>query len=167
MNMPEITQSTAPADRPGVLIFPPVLPIGGLLLGLILEQFFPIAAKADWLPFALRMSLGPGLLVVGVAFMAGARGAMMKAGTHVHPGRPALHLVESGPFRLSRNPMYLGGNLVLLGLGLVFRLYWIPLLMPVLIAICHRGVILREEAYLERKFGQTYINYKTRVRRWL
>ena len=162
-----MTMQSSAKDHPEVIVFPPVIPVGGLVLGLILEHFFPVAAKVDWPPPVWRGFVGIALLLVGIAFMVSARVTLKKAGTNVHPGSPALHLVESGPFRRSRNPMYLGGNLVLVGLSLVFRLYWIPVLMPVLIMICHYGVILREEAYLERRFGQVYIDYKARVRRWL
>ena len=162
-----MTTQPSSKDHPEVIVFPPVIPVGGLVLGLTLEHFFPIASKVDWPPPVWRGGVGIALLLVGIAFMASAGVTLKRAGTNVHPGSPALHLVESGPFRRSRNPMYLGGNLVLLGLGLAFRLYWIPLLMPALIMICHHGVILREEAYLERKFGRAYMNYKARVRRWL
>jgi protein-S-isoprenylcysteine O-methyltransferase Ste14 len=162
-----LSTQLAPKDHPAVIIFPPALPLGGLALGLILQYFFPIIPEAEWLPAALRETLGVALLLLGISFMAGARVTMMRAGTNVHPGHPAIHLVESGPFRRSRNPMYLGGNLVLLGVSFVFRLYWIPLLMPVLVTICHYGVVLQEEAYLERKFGRAYLDYKARVRRWL
>jgi protein-S-isoprenylcysteine O-methyltransferase Ste14 len=63
--------------------------------------------------------------------------------------------------------MYLGGNLLFLGISLALRLYWMALLFPLMQVLLHRGVILREESYLERKFGSEYVAYKARVRRWL
>ena len=63
--------------------------------------------------------------------------------------------------------MYLGGNLGVLGLGITFQLHWTLLLFPIILAICHYGVVLPEEEYLERKFGADYLDYKAQVRRWL
>jgi protein-S-isoprenylcysteine O-methyltransferase Ste14 len=154
-------------DHPDVIIFPPLLPLGGLALGFILQHFFPLSAEPDWL-FGTFCPIAASILVgCGLGLMIASRTAMMRAGTNVSPRRPVLHLVAQWPFTWSRNPMYLGGNLALLGLGLAFRLPWVGVLFPFLIAICHYGVVLREEQYLERKFGRAYLDYKTRVRRWL
>ena len=92
---------------------------------------------------------------------------MQAAGTNVDPHRPAMVLVENGPFRFSRNPLYIALTLLFLGLSLVVDTWWgIVLLFPVLI-IMHWGVILREERYLDQKFGASYRQYCTRVRRYL
>src|SRR4029434_8133859 len=76
-------------------------------------------------------------------------------------------IVASGPFRFSRNPLYLALTLLYLGLTLAFNTWWgIVVLVPVLI-IMHRGVVQREERYLEQKFGETYRQYRSKVRRYL
>jgi len=92
---------------------------------------------------------------------------MQAAGTNVNPSRPTTAIVECGPFGFSRNPLYLALTLLYFGLTLAFNTWWgIVLLVPVLI-IMHRGVVLREERYLEQKFGETYRQYRSKVRRYL
>ena len=86
---------------------------------------------------------------------------------HVRPDRPALTIVRSGPYRFTRNPMYLSLCLLQVALGFILD-GWIPLLFAlVLMAILHFGVILREEKYLEAKFGEQYLVLKREVRRWI
>jgi hypothetical protein len=84
----------------------------------------------------------------------------------VHPSRPALTLVESGVYGRTRNPMYVGGVLVMLGCAFVFALDWLPLLVVVSLVILHFGIVVPEEVYLERKFGHRYGRYKSRVPRY-
>ena len=156
-----------PEDRPDLLVFPPVLPLGGLALGFFQEWLFPLAGKLPWLREPGWRICAAILLLVGFGLIVSSLMAMMRARTAVNPRYPTLHLVETWPFTWSRNPMYLGGNLALLGLGFAFRLPWVFVLFPVLVLICHYGVVLREENYLERKFGLAYRAYKARVHRWL
>jgi protein-S-isoprenylcysteine O-methyltransferase Ste14 len=155
------------SDHPDVVIFPPALPLGGLLLGFILQRFLPLPAHPDWLFGVLRVPGATVLSCCGLGLMMASGRAIKCASTHVSPRLPTLRLVASWPFTWSRNPMYLGGNLVLLGLGLAFRLTWVGVLFPFLVIVCHYGVVLREEQYLEAKFGDEYLAYKARVRRWL
>ena len=92
---------------------------------------------------------------------------MNAAGTNIRPDRPALTIVRSGPYRSTRNPMYLSLCLLQLALGFVLD-GWIPLLFAIpLLLILHFGVILREESYLEAKFGEQYLALKREVRRWI
>jgi len=92
---------------------------------------------------------------------------MHRAGTNVRPDRPATALVTGGPFRFSRNPLYVSLIALYLGITLLFDALWpLILLIPVL-AFVHWGIVLREERYLELKFGDAYRDYKTRVRRWI
>jgi protein-S-isoprenylcysteine O-methyltransferase Ste14 len=92
---------------------------------------------------------------------------MVKSGTNIDPREPALAIVTGGPFRFSRNPLYLSLTAFYLGITLLFNALWpLLLLIPVLITT-HFGIVLREERYLERKFGETYLTYKRRVRRWV
>jgi len=83
------------------------------------------------------------------------------------PVLPTTAIVTSGPFRFSRNPLYLALTLLYFGLSVAVNSWWgIVVLVPLLI-IMHRGVVLREERYLERKFGETYRRYRSKVRRYL
>jgi protein-S-isoprenylcysteine O-methyltransferase Ste14 len=92
---------------------------------------------------------------------------MVRAGTNVLPTRPALAIVTDGPFRFTRNPLYLANAVAYLGLTLVFNTVWTLLLYVPMLLVIHWGIIRREERYLEAKFGETYLAYKARVRRWL
>jgi protein-S-isoprenylcysteine O-methyltransferase Ste14 len=92
---------------------------------------------------------------------------MKKAGTNVNPAEPAITIVRGGPFRFTRNPMYLALCLLQVALGF-FLNDWITLLFAVPLAlIMHYGVVLREERYLTAKFGESYLELKREVRRWL
>ncbi len=92
---------------------------------------------------------------------------MKAAGTNVRPDRPALTIVRNGPYRFTRNPMYLSLCLLQLALGFVLD-GWVPLLLAIpLLVTLHFGVVLREERYLEAKFGEQYLLFKREVRRWI
>ena len=91
---------------------------------------------------------------------------MKQAGTNVNHLQPATSLVITGPFRFSRNPLYLSLTILFAGLSLVVNTLWgFIALVPVLVVL-HFGVILREERYLEAKFGESYRQYRSQVRRW-
>ena len=92
---------------------------------------------------------------------------MRRAGTNVNPRDPTTAIVVEGPFRFSRNPLYLSLILAYLGITLLVNALWPLLLLPPLLVVLHWGVIAREERYLEAKFGESYRVYKARVRRWL
>jgi protein-S-isoprenylcysteine O-methyltransferase Ste14 len=134
-----------------------------LALGLVLHWLRPLAALP---PLPARL-LGGGLLIASVILARRAESVMRQAGTNVRPDQPALTLVASGPFRFSRNPLYLASSGLYLGVSLLVDSLWpIVLLVPTLI-ILRWGVIGREERYLEAKFGDEYRAYMARVRRWL
>ena len=92
---------------------------------------------------------------------------MQRAGTNVNPSLPATTLVISGPFRFSRNPMYLARTLLYLGLGFMANALSVLLTLLPLLVVIRYGVIEREEGYLEAKFGDAYRQYRTTVRRWV
>jgi protein-S-isoprenylcysteine O-methyltransferase Ste14 len=92
---------------------------------------------------------------------------MARAGTSFRTERPTTAIVTAGPFRYSRNPIYVALTLLYLGIGMVLNALWVLLLIVPVIAVMQRGVIAREERYLERKFGDEYRRYQVRVRRWL
>jgi protein-S-isoprenylcysteine O-methyltransferase Ste14 len=96
-----------------------------------------------------------------------ARGAMQVAGTNIDPTLPTTAVVASGPFHFSRNPLYVALTLVYLGLTLLANTQWGLVMLVPLLFVMHRGVVLREERYLEQKFGETYRAYRRKVRRYL
>ena len=105
------------------------------------------------------MWLGYLLVLVGIGLPFGAAGRIMQAHTTLDPHGSVTEIVTSGPYRFSRNPIYLGFVCFLVGFTFIFRTYWGLILSQL--------VIKYEEAYLEKKFGEVYTNYKSRVRRWL
>jgi protein-S-isoprenylcysteine O-methyltransferase Ste14 len=150
-------------DKPGVAAPPPLLYGSAFVLVLVFRWFWPMPI------FGHAVALWPGLalLVLGVGIAAWGGRTMHAAGTNVNPALPTTAIVASGPFRFSRNPLYLALTLLYLGLTLAFNTWWgIVVLAPVLI-IMHRGVVLREERYLEQKFGEIYRQYRSKVRRYL
>jgi protein-S-isoprenylcysteine O-methyltransferase Ste14 len=154
---------TTSADNPGVIVLPPFLYGGVFLVVLILRAFRPMPIRGD----ALTLWLGLVLVLLALAILIPGRRTMKAAGTNVRPTQPATTIVTSGPFRYSRNPLYVGLTLLYVGLTLAFNTWWgLILLVPILITM-HFGVVLREERYLERKFGEPYRQYRSSVRRYL
>lgn len=148
------------------MIFPPLLPLSGLFGGLVLGWIFPLTRSVNALPRDLRWPVGFSFIAVGLIIVIGSRLALLRAKTNVDPRRPTLRLVQNWPFSWSRNPIYLGGNIIYVGVALATPLYGMLLLWPILLVILHFGVVRREEAYLRGKFGAEYDNYLSRVRRW-
>ena len=155
--------STDSADHPDVIAWPPLIFLGCAAVGSLLHFIFPIRVMR----YSVSHSLGVGLAVVSVSLGAWAVRAMKAAGTSIRPDRPALTIVRTGPYRFTRNPMYLSLCLLQLALGFVLD-GWIALLFTIpLVLILHFGVIRREESYLEAKFGEQYLAFKRKVRRWI
>lgn len=153
---------TERAETPGVPIPPPLVPMATFLLGVALDALVGRGSlRAPDLPW-----LGWTCLFAGVALIATAFRAMVRLGTSVDPGEPARALVTDGPFRFLRNPIYAGFFLTYLGAALALRLLWPLILAPLVPVLLQLVVIRREEAYLERRFGEAYRTYRRRVRRW-
>lgn len=155
------------ADTPGVILFPPLILLLALAAALALDFSLPLAflpepSVTGWL-FWLGLVLG----FTGIAFAVAGQRSFRRAGTNVSPHKPALKMVETGPYRFTRNPMYLGIVLFFAGMVLAGSLEWGLLILPVLIITLQIGVIAREERYLSRKFGAPYDAFKARTRRWL
>jgi len=149
-------------DNPGVAVLPPLLYGSALVFVLAIRSFWPMPI----LEHSMALSTGLALIACGAAIAIWGRRTMHAAGTNISPLRPATALVTTGPFRFSRNPLYFAITLVYFGLTLAFNTWWgIDVLVPILI-IMHRGVVLREERYLEQKFGETYDQYRSTVRRY-
>jgi protein-S-isoprenylcysteine O-methyltransferase Ste14 len=161
--------TTPPASDPGtagVIARPPVLFLVALLLGLAFDRVLPVpvAALEDDL---VRWIIGGGLILVGIALAAAGIRDFSTAGTPVPTNEPTRALVTSGAHGWTRNPIYLGMFLLYGGIGVAARSPWTLILtLPLAITIRY-GVVAREEAYLERRFGDAYRQYKARVRRWL
>jgi protein-S-isoprenylcysteine O-methyltransferase Ste14 len=149
-------------DIAGVAAPPPLVFLSGLLLGWLLQWLFPFR----WMPPAWARPLGAAFFVAGLIGIAGVR-AFARAGTPPNPWRPVTRLVTGGPYRFTRNPMYLGFTLWYLAVAAWFNALCVLLVLPFVLFALQRGVIRREEAYLRRRFGQEYEDYCARVRRGL
>jgi protein-S-isoprenylcysteine O-methyltransferase Ste14 len=149
-------------DNAGVIAPPPLIFAAILAVGLLLQRFFP----KKFLP--RRAGIIPGAMSIGFALVLVQRGyiAMRNAHTNIDPREPATTVVTDGPYRYTRNPLYLSLMLVYTGIAFLANALWVILLLPVLLLVMIYGVIVREERYLERKFGEQYLSYKARVRRW-
>jgi protein-S-isoprenylcysteine O-methyltransferase Ste14 len=154
-------------DAAEVRIFPPAVPVVTILLGVALSWVWPIdpgfTIAAPW-----RYALGVAIVAAAILGL-GYRSVRLfrRSGQSENPWKPTPVLVESGPFRYTRNPMYVQMLLACVGVAVMLLNVWILLLLPLAGWVLQRLAILPEEAYLERKFGDVYLAYKRRVRRWL
>jgi protein-S-isoprenylcysteine O-methyltransferase Ste14 len=152
-----------PLDNPGVIAFPPLI----LLVNAVISVVVHLFVRLPIMKYSICLVCGMVFIILAPTLALSALRTMKAAGTNVHPSEPALTLVRGGPFRFTRNPMYLALCLVQIALGF-FLNDWITLLFVVpLAAILRNGVILREERYLTAKFGEPYLQYKREVRRWI
>jgi protein-S-isoprenylcysteine O-methyltransferase Ste14 len=153
----------AARDAPGVIAPPPLIFLAALAGGFVLDAVLPDAS----LPDVVQTVAGIALIVAGSALAASFVRQFRRVRTPVNPGEATTAIVTGGPYRLTRNPGYLGMALAFAGIVIVAGALWgLIALVPALIVV-DRGVIAREERYLERKFGEEYLRYKARVRRWL
>jgi protein-S-isoprenylcysteine O-methyltransferase Ste14 len=150
----------------GVRVFPPLVAAAGILIGLGLTFLWPVPIVE---PPTTRILFGLGVvfLVVWLLLAASANLTFRRVRTPVNPYAPSTTLAVSGPFRFSRNPMYLGLVLLVVGMALVMNSMWLVLLAVPVMLLLRNLVIVQEERYLEEKFGDDYRAYKQRVRRWL
>jgi protein-S-isoprenylcysteine O-methyltransferase Ste14 len=159
--------STETRDHPGLMVPPPLFVLIAVALAFVLEWLVPVV----FLPaVSLQNPLtwaGAIIAIGGVALTVRGAREFQRAGTNVNPFQPALKIVSSGPYRFTRNPMYLGMIVFMLGFSLLLSLEWGLILTPVLWFAFDRLIVAREEAYLSRKFGQPYSDLLTRTRRWL
>ena len=150
-------------DHPQVIAIPPLVYAGAFGLGLILEGM--LRTDVPWR--MLRIGLGTALLLGGLGFMGAALRAFRRAGTHVEVYLPATALVKTGPYGVTRNPIYLGMTMAYLGSACLINSVWVAMCAIPAVAVIHYGVVLREESYLGGKFGDDYHRYRTAVPRWL
>jgi protein-S-isoprenylcysteine O-methyltransferase Ste14 len=150
-------------DHPGVPIAPPLLFVLPIVAALALEWFLPTSFARDafrWMPGALFFAIGIALAVSGFI-------TQKRAGTDPIPFNPTTQIVVHGAYRFTRNPMYLGFALCTFGLAILVDSEWMLFAVPIGLVLIDRLIIAREERYLERKFGEQYLSYKHRVRRWI
>ena len=161
------SERDARRDAAAVRIFPPAAPLLTILLGIGLQRLWPLAAGFQ-LPDAVRYGLG-GVILVGAILGLGLWSVvlMRQSGQSENPWKPTPSLLDRGPFRLTRNPMYLQMVLVCVAAAILLANPWVLLLTPIAAWALQRLAIIPEEAYLESKFGDAYVAYKRRVRRWL
>jgi protein-S-isoprenylcysteine O-methyltransferase Ste14 len=151
------------SDNPGVIAPPPLIYAAGLAAGLLANRLRP----TPLLPGALSKVLGWPLVAGGISLGLWGFREMRRAGTNVDPYHPTTAIVEAGPYAFTRNPLYVGMALVYAGVSARANALPAALLLPVVLHLVDRGVVKREERYLEGKFGEEYRRYKGRVRRWI
>ncbi len=152
----------SPQDTPGVLAPPPLIFAAALVLGWLLNRAVPLPL----LPAAIAPWVGGVLVITALAIAAAAMREMRRARTAVDPYTPSTALVRTGPFARSRNPIYVALILLSLGLSLLANALWCGVLLLAAVIVLRRFVIAREEAYLERRFGDEYQRYCATTRRW-
>ena len=150
-------------DKAGILAPPPLIYLGALIFGLLLGRRFPIS----FLPRKIVRGFGLPLLGGGVLLLGWFESAMRQADTPASPYKPVERIATEGPLRYTRNPGYLAMAMIYMGIASLANVLWAILLLPVALLAIQRGVIEREERYLERKFGEEYLSYKAQVRRWI
>ncbi|WP_343520654.1 isoprenylcysteine carboxylmethyltransferase family protein [Sphingomonas sp.] len=153
-------------DTAGVIAPPPLIYLGFLILGLVLE-FLVVRTQGLDMPGALRWTVVTVLALLGIAAIAAAVLRFRRAGTPAPPWQPATAFVAQGIYRFTRNPMYLGMTLIYCAIGVAANapvVFW--MLVPLAVTI-HYGVVVREERYMAARFGEPYIDYANRVPRWL
>ena len=153
-------------DTSGVRIFPPFIYAGGFVIGYAVHRFMPVRLWSDGPPAAPR-AMAWALVGAWLGLGLSAVFLFRRAGTTPNPTKPTTAMVVRGPYRLTRNPMYLGLVALYLALVVFVNSLWPLVLLPAVVAMVQRQVIAREEAYLEARFGAEYRAYKGRVRRWL
>lgn len=150
-------------DHAHVVAPPPLLYLGGLVAAAVLQWYWPVAL----LPSALAAWLAAPVALVGLAMNLWGAYTMRRGRTAINPYRSTTSIVDSGAFGFSRNPLYLGMDLLFAGIILWLNSLWGVPVFILLLLVMHYGVILREEHYLESQFGEQYRRYRARVRRYI
>ncbi len=155
--------SAAPdVANPG-LVRPPLVYLISLVSGTLIHLALPL----PFLPVSLAVPLGVSLVAVAIALFSYSVAKFRVAGTPVPARKPTTAIVRTGPYRFSRNPIYLAFSMFQLGIAIWVNSVWLLATLVGAVALIHSVVIPREEQYLERKFGAQYVDYKASVRRWL
>ncbi|MCL4246465.1 MAG: isoprenylcysteine carboxylmethyltransferase family protein [Candidatus Dadabacteria bacterium] len=151
------------ADRPDVLALPPLILLVFVACALAADRLHPLPFVSGSLRYVTGAILAAlPFLIAGLAMR-----EMSRAGTNIDVRKPATAIVTGGVYSFTRNPMYLSMVLILIAGAFLLNNLWLLIAVPVFVAVMQWGVIEREERYLEKKFGDVYTAYKSRVRRWL
>jgi len=150
-------------DHAHVIVNPFLIYIALGLCALVLQKLAPLPFLAQ----PIARVLGLTMMIINLVIGLPAVRKMLAARTSPNPARPSTSLILSGPYRFTRNPMYIGLTLLYTGLVIFFQLPWGLVLLPIVIWLITVWVIVPEEKYLEQKFGEGYLSYKSAVRRWI
>jgi protein-S-isoprenylcysteine O-methyltransferase Ste14 len=150
-------------DDPGIKVPPPLIYLVPLVLGVLLDK----RRHLLFLPRGAAKALGWPLIGCGMVLNGWFLRTIREADVPIRTDKPVPRLTTEGPFRLSRNPGYLALAMIYAGIAVLRNSLWVILLLPLVVAVVQREVIGREERYLERTFGEEYLAYKARVRRWV
>jgi protein-S-isoprenylcysteine O-methyltransferase Ste14 len=154
----------AGADRSNAIVRPPLAWALAFVAGLGLDWLYPLPFLPASVPAAWT---GGAIFALGFALAIWAITTFRRAGTRVETTKPTTAIVSTGPYGFTRNPIYLGMFLGQTGLAVGFNSLWLLATLVAFYLVVRYGVVAREEAYLERKFGGAYLDYKSRIRRWL
>jgi protein-S-isoprenylcysteine O-methyltransferase Ste14 len=157
-------QMSQDTDTSNAAVRPPVAWLLAFAAGVAADQLYPLRFVPASVPGAW---VGGAIFAIAFALAIWAIVTIRKAGTQVETYKPTTTIVANGPYRLTRNPIYLAMVLGLIGLAIAFDSLWIVVTLVPFYLVIRYGVVAREEAYLERKFGDVYRSYQSRVRRWL
>lgn len=157
-------RSDGASEDTGIRVYPPVVLFVALAAAFLLDWLWPSRVG---LPDTARFVIGGVLLVVPIIVMPRILAAFRRVGAEFDVRRVPRGLATDGPYRFSRNPGYLAGASVCAGIGLLANNPWIFLTLVAALAFIHATVVLTEEVVLENRFGEDYLEYKRRVRRWL
>jgi protein-S-isoprenylcysteine O-methyltransferase Ste14 len=150
-------------DNPGIRLPPPLIYVVPLILGLLIDR----TVRLPFVPRSAARGLGWPLLGGGVVLNGWFLKTMRDAEAPIRTDKPVPRLTTTGPFRYTRNPGYLALAAIYAGIAVLRNSLWAMLLLPLVVTVIQREVIGREERYLERTFGEEYLAYKERVRRWI
>jgi protein-S-isoprenylcysteine O-methyltransferase Ste14 len=162
----ESTQEAAKKDIPGVICPAPLLTFGSLIVGLLLEYFVSLEMLRAHVGRLLRFVVAAILILIGLWLLWVGNAVLRRIGTAVLPWKPSRVLAKTGIYSETRNPIYQGFVVLVLGLAILFRSDWTVLLLVPAVLVLHYGVILREERYLEGKFGDVYRTFTQDVPRY-
>ena len=157
------TDAAKQPDHAGVAFHPPLLLAASLGVGFLLRWIAPLSV----LPSTAFVMIGPAIVALAFGIFFWAVVTMLRGHASIPTNKPTDAIVAGGPFRFSRNPIYFSMILLHIGIGAWTKSLWFFVLAAPSVALLTWGVILREEQYLERKFGDEYLSYKSRVRRWI
>lgn len=150
-------------DTTQVTIPPPVIYFGCLFAGVAVDYIWPFPL----LPKAMQYPLGVTVIGLSVLLFGWALIAFSRSNTSINHAKATTELISSGPFRFSRNPVYVSMSLLVIGIGITIDSIWVVGMVLPAITLTYYLIILKEEIYLERKFGDEYRSYKSKVRRWI